>query len=71
MPAPAMPADIFLLPLSIGASLGASLAAPMSAMVAQTTGAGALVWQPVLYGLLVLVMLVGVVGAVVPALPGM
>lgn len=66
-----MHADIFLLPLSIGASLGASLAAPMSAMVAQTTGAGALVWQPVLYGLLVLVMLVGVVGAVVPALPGM
>ena len=28
------------------------------------------VWHPVLYGVLVLVMLVGVVGAVVPALPG-
>jgi uncharacterized protein YqgC (DUF456 family) len=64
-----MHSDIFLLPLSIGASVGAPVAASMSAIVAQTM-AGAPVWQPILYGLLVLVMLVGVVGAVVPALPG-
>ncbi|MBD2424547.1 DUF456 family protein [Phormidium sp. FACHB-1136] len=32
--------------------------------------AGAPVWQPILYSLLLLVMLVGVIGAVVPALPG-
>lgn len=93
-----MPSDIFLLPLSIGATLSpavdatvneavnaavnsavnatvnaavnATVGTPMIPGVAQVTAAGVPIWQPLLYGLLLLVMLVGVVGAVVPALPG-
>jgi uncharacterized protein YqgC (DUF456 family) len=51
-----MDVDVFLFPLQIGV------------VVAQT--GFSMAWQPAVYGLLLLVMVVGVVGAVVPALPG-
>ncbi|WP_263974822.1 DUF456 domain-containing protein [Leptolyngbya sp. BL0902] len=60
--APALPS-----PQSIGVSLGAFGSLPISNVIAQVTPTA---WVAPLYGLLLLVMVVGVVGAVVPALPG-
>ena len=55
--------------------MGASMGASIGAIVAQTApvvapAVGVPFWQPILYGLLLLIMLVGVIGAVIPTLPG-
>ncbi len=55
--------------LGYGVEIGHSLA-NLPAQVSPVVTSPA-VWHPILYGVLVLVMLLGVVGSVVPVLPGM
>jgi uncharacterized protein YqgC (DUF456 family) len=66
--------DILLFSQSIGSSLGALgktvLHTSVGEVMAQATPAASVVWQPILYSVLLLVMVVGVLGAVIPALPG-
>jgi uncharacterized protein YqgC (DUF456 family) len=67
MPAlPMVPNGVLVFP-SIGAGWGMALGHGLAQAVPALPSAP---WQPVLYGGLLLVMLVGVVGAVLPALPG-